>query len=871
MNPIEFCRLPGYHSTIFLTYSFDPLFFERIVLGELRASQKGNILVVADQGQLAQAQEGWDGQVVGLGTKYQLYGVSSSGSFHPKLIIRLGSKTGAVWTGSANLTFGGWSVNQELGAAWEFGPDRDDEGSWIGPVIRGLASQGITDMNSVLLDRVSREPWIEGLRNSQEDTDSSLVTNFDGQPLSAKLTRRWQGRRFTHVKLTTGSTDRSGAWLRRLHELFGITAADILTEGGRCSFEPDELSKLPIDVVVSSAKTELPRPMHAKFYWFEGPDGPAAVFGSANCSAAAWLNGPENGGNHESLVIYDRPDEANFVDILRLFDEELEVVDLGVNEFESDEDRPLQKHTVRLVSAGWEAVGAPLVIHFDRPLEEQTKVAAMLADMTVDLVPKSNESIWVAKTIVDWSRAETPFVEVIVSYPDDETVTFKVWVNSYDQLRQAEQGDDFRDAFDDMRRSPTSDKQRDILKRLHNISSAILTDFDLFSDPQYLKSGSAEAAQEKDQKKEIKPLNPSNLIRSMHDIDIELAHKESGPQGMGQTSLLGVMRALYETGRQDLLEQETEYDDDPDGVGSGNNGGSSPKKKKEPRKPKEQSKRDECLIDERHQERLRTQTSQFLEKLSSKDFAEGTSATQLVQAAAYPIVLAVYSVRDGWASEEIAQEWCRHAFDTLFRRQYPGKKAGLIEFVAGRYEEQSQKDVLKQILGDGTLWFALLAAVNEFSWQGPNEWIEKAFVLRDILQSDHLVATAGPGRLRFLFDTAQQLKLDEALDLAPKVDQLLGDLEAHLADRFDELVHLQQRSTEVFKENDLMWRHNAGWGVFTGSHSPRAGFTMIYLHRRAMERPVKNGYFVNVSLARKSDSVVDRCLSKLEKACKTSS
>ncbi len=45
----------------------------------------------------------------------------------------------------------------------------------------------------------------------------------------------------------------------------------------------------------------------------------AAVMGSANCSAAAWLLAPHNGGNIESVVVYDRADANDFENALKLF------------------------------------------------------------------------------------------------------------------------------------------------------------------------------------------------------------------------------------------------------------------------------------------------------------------------------------------------------------------------------------------------------------------------------------------------------------------------------------------------------------------------------------------------------------------------
>jgi len=48
MNPRLFCREQVYETTIGLTYTFDPIFFERLILNDLRAGGSGEILIIAD-------------------------------------------------------------------------------------------------------------------------------------------------------------------------------------------------------------------------------------------------------------------------------------------------------------------------------------------------------------------------------------------------------------------------------------------------------------------------------------------------------------------------------------------------------------------------------------------------------------------------------------------------------------------------------------------------------------------------------------------------------------------------------------------------------------------------------------------------------
>ena len=72
MNPREFCRIANLDVAICLTYSFDPIFFERVIIHDLFAGGATDILVVSDMHATEEALERAMGQVTLLGRRYQL-------------------------------------------------------------------------------------------------------------------------------------------------------------------------------------------------------------------------------------------------------------------------------------------------------------------------------------------------------------------------------------------------------------------------------------------------------------------------------------------------------------------------------------------------------------------------------------------------------------------------------------------------------------------------------------------------------------------------------------------------------------------------------------------------------------------------------
>ena len=113
----EFCRERGFPHALFLTYAFDPLFFERVPLRDLERGGSRNIVIAADAGQLREAMAQSLEQLVHLGRSYVLAETVSANVFHPKLIARLSPTEGRVWIGLVHWTAARGSRQLALGSA----------------------------------------------------------------------------------------------------------------------------------------------------------------------------------------------------------------------------------------------------------------------------------------------------------------------------------------------------------------------------------------------------------------------------------------------------------------------------------------------------------------------------------------------------------------------------------------------------------------------------------------------------------------------------------------------------------------------------------------------------------------------------------
>jgi hypothetical protein len=285
------------------------------VLPDLWAGGSSDVQVIADLGQVSQALPRWVGQVRQLGQRYQLTCATVKGALHPKIIVRAGSKGAAVWIGSGKLTQGGWGCNLELGTAWRVGSGLTDRGGWLRQVLTQISSWIPSTTDSSTCKRIIESQWLIA---AEATPTPPVILSQKNEPIGTQLAERWRGRRLENAVVATGSSDDRGAMLKWLHDQFGVVQATVLLDPSMASFDPAKLSLLPVQVELVKPKEW--RTVHAKFYGLKGSDGSAAIMGSANCSAAAWLLSPDHGGNVEAIAVYDHPSEEDFNKVLARFD-----------------------------------------------------------------------------------------------------------------------------------------------------------------------------------------------------------------------------------------------------------------------------------------------------------------------------------------------------------------------------------------------------------------------------------------------------------------------------------------------------------------------------------------------------------------------
>jgi hypothetical protein len=853
MNPRLFCRERAFHKALLLTYSFDPIFFEQVVLPDLWAGRSSDILVLGDRGEIDASFQSAVGQLWNLGKQYLLAGADVAGAFHPKVFVRLGPKDGIVMVGSGNVTSSGWGGNQELGAAWMVGPNHIDKGGWLHPFLDDVQAWCQGDLERNAVRRFKDVSWLS-LTPADTSAASPVLHSRGTRSLATELALRWSGRRFDEVMILTGSTDESGAFLRWAQATFGVARATIGLTPAATSFVAEKLADLPLDLRLIEAPPD--RPLHAKFYWFDGADGPAAVMGSANCSAAAWLLAPASTGNVESIVVYDRPDAQDFESALGLF----AVPGLAPDEILVPRTIHNQAPTAHQASFGikslqWDNASRRMVADIVPPPDPAAQVDLRLGDRVVPMERlQGPKALWMCEITVGLD-AVTMFAAVVVTMGSDSWTTAYRWIDDLAALEHASHSARLLEPFKALDRSTSSAEQRQMLDELQEVVHTLFNDPASFRDPGF---GGGDRKKKSDAPAE--PVNPNDLLVHLDELHEGLPHLASAQPG--SLSLTGILRLLFEAETDEGRTPAAAGDEDID---EGQMPDTPPPPMSTDQKDQAGTATDGAVIEARLRERLATQISTFMTEMSAAAFAGRCTATQMVQAVAFPLAIALRGRRKGWVPDELAEQWALEVFSILFRGQGSGS-GGLLRAVEHRYVENGQRDTFDDVVGDGTLWLVLVATLGGASWRGVGTDIDKAVALREVFSSPQLLASATSGRVTGLLG---KIRIEDAkayvADVAPTVNRLLGEIESALRPVWESEMRDQGARAITHKQGDLLWRDKVGWAVCLEEVQDRAG-QAVKVRLKGVEKAVMAGFYVNVSDACSRNSALDRLIGDLRRS-----
>lgn len=842
MNPREFFREPGYEKALLLSFSFDPMFFESVVLTDLWAGRTSEVLVCVDRGQMDTSIASAGAQARHLGKRYLVASAGHPGAFHPKLYLRLGRESGMVMVGSGNLTSAGWGGNDELATAWRVGPGQEDEGGWVPLLLEDVARWCDGEFERETVSRLRAVTWLPEIATVPRP-DSRLLYSRANSPLGSQIAHRWAGRTFSEVSVLTGSTDESGAFLRWAHRTFGISKATVALTPQCASFRLEQLADLPLELKIVVA--DPAKRLHAKAYWFDGPEGAAALMGSANCSAAAWLLTPDGGGNVESIVVYDHPDRVEFTSLWDVLDRPAQMPSEVLHPLLSRPEPALQDAPAYcLVEVLWDSDLGMFSLGVKPGLASSGSLVLICGREEIQMHSVDEAFIhWRSGPQALPGSPASTVVSARIEVDGKQWLTPLHWINDVTQLQGSMRSSRDVNSIRDMDFSGSLSEQRKVLEQLNEVARYLVSDYGHYVDPGRNRRIIANQQEESP----VKAVDPDALIHEIRKESVNVG--SSGGRSMS-LSLSGITALFFDDEFE--TEDPTEFNDEDE----------SPKQKPSRQKAKS---REQGAIDPKFKKKLCQQVESFIDKIYDDEFATRCTATQMVQAVTYPLAIAHRGRPQGWVDEDDGEQWALWIFALLFREDFSGED-GLLRAVERRYRNQGESDIFEDVVGDGTLWLVLVSTLFSAPWDEDGGEFERALAIREVFSMPQLFSSAVPGRISSL---VRKMRIEDARNMlerhAPRVCKSLLAIEERIESEWSVLIDYQSKAHVSFQVGDVLWR-KSGWAVCIEgivATSPQANVRVRF---RGRETSVRSSFYINVSEAARRSEVVRELLVEVYQA-----
>ena len=306
----ELKKLKNFELIVFMTYSFDPIFFDNVILRELKINNpKAIILIFIDSTHYTgYVEKGTDA----TGVEYALIPVNG-GIFHPKLFLFYSSKNAVVYIGSHNLTLTGITHNFELSCKTT---DRQIVSECL-KYTRTLLRQTLGKDNYLLEEIESIAP-IE--THYQTDRTIHFLHNLDS-PILKKTLDILKGKQaqIREIIIIAPFFSDERNLLNLIHSKTKAKKVKICIQRYNHNLNPHQIISLPF-VQVEEVMPKEKRRIHSKLIIFKAKNKDFILMGSPNFTATA-LSKVAGHGNFETALLievsnsYDLLSELNFKEI----------------------------------------------------------------------------------------------------------------------------------------------------------------------------------------------------------------------------------------------------------------------------------------------------------------------------------------------------------------------------------------------------------------------------------------------------------------------------------------------------------------------------------------------------------------------------
>ncbi|MEA2054144.1 MAG: phospholipase D-like domain-containing protein [Candidatus Thermoplasmatota archaeon] len=286
---------------VFLTFTFDPLFFDNSIYKILKKKNPdATIIVFVDYKIYSDILEECTDIT---GKDYILLPIKSGAFFHPKIFLFYSEKKPVAYVGSHNLTLSGIAYNLETTVKIEEKPLCQ----MILSQIQDLLEEVIKDEDNFLLQKI--RSFTEGAE-IEEAGDIKILNNLK-KSLLDQMINEINDMKFEQFTVIAPYFSKTKELIEKITNQIDINKVSITIDRDHHNLNPAELSDMK-NISFNEIKFREKRRLHSKIMVFQGEKN-CLMIGSPNFTKSA-LSSEYSNGNFESCVLI-----KNVRDVDKLF------------------------------------------------------------------------------------------------------------------------------------------------------------------------------------------------------------------------------------------------------------------------------------------------------------------------------------------------------------------------------------------------------------------------------------------------------------------------------------------------------------------------------------------------------------------------
>ena len=284
-----------YDIALLTTFNLELSFFERSILNKLYDNGTRKISIFADSKEYIKALN--EVEFSYIGNRYVVTPVEMNSSFHPKVILLLGKNKARLFVGSCNLTTSGYYINNEISNMIDYDIDHSENLSLIQDAMNFFLelNEKTDKRDNELIQKIKILPYYRVEANINNDL--KLIHNINKSIIeqSKELIKD----KVKEIDIAVPYYDPEALALKEIKELYPDSKIKLYIQNERNTFPEVYKDSYEVNLYNKFIDNKSYHFYHGKVFRFITDNESYVLYGSANCTNAAFTKATVNGGNVE--------------------------------------------------------------------------------------------------------------------------------------------------------------------------------------------------------------------------------------------------------------------------------------------------------------------------------------------------------------------------------------------------------------------------------------------------------------------------------------------------------------------------------------------------------------------------------------------